>query len=98
MLQGGCDRTLRSTLRGKDLVDSWEDIPDIGIPLVFAKWMMAILNELQRGDTYSPEAFDRLKDFILSLYPYVARHPTQQETERIKGLMQIPAIFGGLGY
>ena len=96
--KGNCDRKLGFVLRGKGLTDGWEDIPDVAIPLVFAKWIMAVLNELHTGETYSPEAFDRLKEFILSLYPYVARQTTQAETERIEGLMQIPAFLGGLGY
>jgi hypothetical protein len=96
--KGNCDQTLRTALRGRGLIDGWEDIPDVAMPLVFARWTMVVLNELQRGDTYSPAAFDRLTEFMLSVYPYVARHPTQEETERIKALMQIPSVFGGLGY
>ena len=96
--KGNCDQTLGAVVRGKGLVDGWEDISDVAIPLVFAKWIMVILNELHGGHTYSPGAFDRLKEFVLSLYPYVARHPTQKEEERIEGLSQLPAVFGGLGY
>ena len=59
---------------------------------------MTPLNELHSGDTYSPDAFDKLKEFILSIYPFVARNPTQAETERIEHLSMIPAFLGGLGY
>ncbi|MCA6111943.1 restriction endonuclease [Bradyrhizobium cenepequi] len=96
--KGNCDRRLGESQRGKGLIDGWEDIPDVAIPLVFAKWVMVTLNEFQAGDTYSPLAFDRLKEFILSIYPYVARHPTESEIERMEGLMRIPAALGGLGY
>jgi hypothetical protein len=49
------------------------------------------MNELESGDTYSAPAFDQLKEFILSIYPYVARNPTIKEIERIKELNQIPS-------
>jgi hypothetical protein len=96
--KGDCDRTLGSSMRGKDMVDGWEDIPDVAIPLMFAKWVMVVFNELHAGYTYSPDAFKRLKEFVLSLYPYVARHATQKEEERIKRLTTIPDYLGGLGY
>lgn len=96
--KGHCDEVLRSLPREKGLVDGWEDIPDVAIPLLFARWVMVTLNEFQGGDTYSPEAFDQLKEFMLSIYPYVARHPTRREIERMKRLTQIPAELGGLGY
>lgn len=96
--KGHCDQRLAYSMRGKGFFDGWEDIPDVAIPLVFAKWIMCSLNELHNGDTYSPEAFDKLKDFILSIYPYVARNATETENERIKSLSTIPAFLGGLGY
>jgi hypothetical protein len=74
------------------------DIPDVVIPIMYVKWIMSIMNELESGDTYSASAFDQLKEFILSIYPYVARNPTTEELERTKSLMQIPAFLGGLGY
>jgi hypothetical protein len=95
--KGSCDDKLAHSMRGNGSVDGWEDIPDVSIPLVFARWMMTPLNELNSGDTYSPDAFRKLKEFILSLYPHIARNATQKETERIKSLREIPACLGGLG-
>ena len=85
-------------MRGAGFIDGWEDIPDVAIPIMYAKWVMSTMNELERGDTYSAPAFDQLKEFILSIYPYVARNPTTEELERTKNLMQIPSFLGGLGY
>jgi hypothetical protein len=96
--KGNCDQKLRASPRERGLVDGWEDIPDVAIPIAFARWIMVILNEHHRGDTYSSVAFDRLKTLILSVYPYVARHPTERENERIKHLSIIPSYFGGYGY
>ncbi len=85
-------------MSGKGFIDGWEDIPDVAIPIVFSMWIMTPLNELYGGVTYSSEAFDKPKEFILSVYPYIARNATQSETERIKSLSMIPAFLGGLGY
>ncbi|WP_157198087.1 hypothetical protein [Methylomonas sp. DH-1] len=89
---------LSHPMRGKGYIDGWEDIPDVAIPLVFARWMMTPLNQLNSGHTYSPEAFEQLKEFILSVYPFVARDATLKEQERIEALTSIPAYLGGLGY
>lgn len=96
--KGNCDQMLSRSMRGKGYIDGWEDLPDVAIPLVFARWMMTPLNELNAGDTYSPKAFENLKDFILSMYPFVAREATQEEQARIQRLTAIPAYLGGLGY
>jgi len=96
--KGGCDQHLSYKRRNSNLSDEWEDIPDFAIPLVFARWMMTPLNELRSGHQYSDEAFDALKEFILSIYPFVARHATEEEANRINDLSMIPASLGGLGY
>ena len=84
-------------MRDEEYIDGWEDIPDVAIPLVFARWMMTPLNELNSGDTYSPDAVDKLKEFILCVYPLVVRDATKEEQERIQRLASIPAYLGGLG-
>lgn len=96
--KGYCDQHLSGQRVNLALSDEWEDIPDVAIPLVFARWMMSPLNELRSGHQYSDEAFDALKQFVLSVYPFVAREATDEESKRIKGLSMIPAAFGGLGY
>ena len=96
--KGSCDRLLASKRQNPDLFDRWEDIPDVAIPLIFARWMMSPLNELRNGKQYSDQAFENLKEFILNVYPFVARDATEEENERIKSLTMIPAALGGLGY
>lgn len=96
--KGNCDRRLRAKPRKDGLIDGWEDIPDIAIPIAFARWVMVVFNELFRGDSYSPMAFERLKTLVLSVYPYIAREPTQRERDRIQDLAAIPSELGGYGY
>ena len=56
------------------------------------------MNELRSGDTYSDEAYESMKEFLLQVFPYICRHLTEKEKERIKSLTEIPAYLGGLGY
>lgn len=96
--KGHCDSTLSGQRRHKPWIDGWEDIPDVMMPTIFIKWVMAILNEHHAGVEYSEEAFEQLKRFILNVFPHISRHLTEKETERIKSLGMIPSCFGGLGY
>jgi len=95
--KGHCDQTLTRSIRGTEFSNSWEDIPDIAIPLIFARWVMTPLNQLYRGSTYSLDAFEKLKELLLSIYPYVARNSTEAEKARLKMLYSVPSFLGGLG-
>lgn len=96
--RGHCDRIFRDHMHKKRLIDGWEDIADVMTPTIYAKWVMTIMNELREGDTYSDEAFSSVKEFLLQVFPYVARHPTASEDERIQTLTMVPSFMGGLGY
>lgn len=95
--KGRCDNNLGASYKNQGLVDSWEDIPDIIIPQVYIKWVMTIFNQLKGIREYSNEAFEQLKEFMLNVYPYIARHPTTKEKKRLKSLLQIPSVLGGMG-
>lgn len=99
--RGNCDRALERCIieqTNNGLSDGWEDIDDIMIPTVFIKWVMSIMNGLRSGTLYSDESFDELKTFLLNIYPYVCRHLTEKEKERVQSLMMIPSYLGGMNY
>lgn len=98
--RGRCDELLARHLRGqsKNLIDGWEDISDVMMPTIFIRWVMSIMNEQRSGVEYSDEAFENLKEFLLQVFPYVSRHLTSKEKERVKSLGMIPSYWGGLGY
>jgi hypothetical protein len=98
--RGHCDDVLSKHIRSKklNLIDGWEDISDVMMPIIFIKWVMSILNEQRNGVIYSDEAFKNLKDFMLQVFPYVSRHLTEKEKEKVKSLGMIPSYLGGLGY
>lgn len=95
--KGVCDDRLRAPLRAEKMIDGWEDIPDLAIPTVYLRWVMSLLNELRGGKTYSDQAFDKMKDLLLNLFPLVFRHPSDEDTERVRALQQIPRFLGGFG-
>ncbi len=98
--RGHCDRTLAHRIRSKqkNLIDGWEDISDVMMPTVFIKWIMVIMNQQRSGTKYSDEAYENLKVFILKIFPYISRHLTSKEKNRIQTLCVVPSYLGGLGY
>jgi hypothetical protein len=96
--KGHCDKRLGAKYIGQRLVDGWQDITDVLIPHVYIKWIMCILNELRSGTQYSDDAYAKLKEFLLNIYPYIARHLTSKEKERVGTLITIPSYLGGMGY
>jgi hypothetical protein len=95
--KGHCDQKLSFPLKGRQLIDGWKDIPDIIIPHIFIQWIIISLNELKNGTQYSGQAFEKFKEFLLNIYPFVVRHLTTKEKERLKSLFEIPSYLGGLG-
>lgn len=95
--KGKCDRSLKGTYRQRQLIDSWQDIPDVMIPMMYARCFVALMNKMKRGVTISDTAFEKYKTFLLCIYPYIVRTATEQERERMQSLMMIPSFMGGLG-
>jgi hypothetical protein len=94
--KGNCDRQLGHSYRERGLrFDGWEDIPDVCIPIVYVKWIMACLNNIRDG-RYSAEAIEKLKDFMIIVFHFVARAPIKGEDDRIQALLRIPPYLGGL--
>ena len=96
--KGQCDKVLQAQYRRKDLIDGWEDIPDLLMPAAYIRWVMEMFNEFHRGMTYSTDALTNSKKLLLNLFPFICRGMTEEEKERIKSLTMIPARLGGWGY
>lgn len=99
--KGHCDHQMEYKFRKNDpnyeYIDSWEDISDVMIPTTFLRWVMSTLNEHRNGVTYSDEAFENLKHFLIQIFPHVSRHLTENEKERLSSLSIIPSYLGGYG-
>lgn len=96
--KGKCDAVLNRKHYRKGIIDGWEDIPDLIIPLTYIRWVMTIFNEFHRGMSYSDEALENMKTLLLNIFPLIARDMTADEKERIRGLSMIPSYLGGWGY
>lgn len=96
-LKGQPDRILQEHYWKQGLTTEWEDIPDVLIPTIYLKWCMSGLNQLRSGITYSDKAFEKLKQFMIAVFPYVSRDLHEPERKRIKSLIRVPSWIGGLG-
>jgi hypothetical protein len=90
-----CDQRLKYKYRERGLIDGWEDIPDITIPTVYIKWIMGIINQQHNGVKYTEHALNRLKEFMLVLFPYISREQTSKEKEEVADRLTLPSILGG---
>jgi hypothetical protein len=79
------------------LIDAWEDIDDLIIPMTFLRWVLVSFNEFHAGMTYSEEAFKNAKQLLLNIFPLVSRDMTELEKERIRSLMAVPSYVAGVG-
>ncbi len=95
--KGQCDDALRIQYRHKDLADRWKSIADLLIPIVYIRWVMAMINTLHNGMTYSNDALHNSKELIRNLFPFISRSISEEERKRIKMLVTIPDYLGGLG-
>lgn len=93
--KGRCDDVMRNRIRNinVNLIDRWEDIPDVAIPVKYIEWVMVIFNELHGGVEYSDEAFKNIKEFMMNIFPYISRHLTSVEKERMKELAMLEPWF-----
>ena len=93
--KGRCDDVMKNRIRvlNSNLIDRWEDIPDVVIPTKYIQWVMTIFNQQHQGVVYSDKAFDDLKTFMIRIFPYVSRHLTNKEEERMKDLAMLPSWY-----
>lgn len=80
---------------------SWQDITDLTIPTRYVQWQMGIMNSIYTGSRryipesngrriYTPEAFERLKDFTIKLAQLMVKRQTEEQSNRIAALAEIP--------
>lgn len=96
--KGKCDEKLGKRFGNDGLSDGWEDVSDLLIPTVFIRWIMASLNELHVGRTYSAEAHKNHKQLLLTLFQFVCRSMSEEDRRRMNALMMLPNYVGGFGY
>lgn len=92
--KGNCDDTCRDRYQRVGLRDAgWNDIDDLKNPFLWIQRNMAFFNSLKDGETYSDEAFEKIKKLFINTYPLISRHPTSKENERLQQLMRYGMIY-----
>ena len=88
--KGECDERIENRLRLKKKSTGWEDIDDLVIPAHYVKWVLVVMNGIEKGKAkYTPEAYKKLKYFIMALSQKVMREMTVKERERFKTLIEV---------
>lgn len=86
--KGNCDYALEKIYREKGLhFNGWESIDELCNPAIWISKIIAFLNGIQQNQNMCDEAFVKMKRLFINTYPYVARHLTQKERNRIKNLL-----------
>lgn len=81
--KGICDDARTFNLP-QGIFTNWQDIGDIIIPTKYVEWLLKTLNLIKSGRSiYSDKAFQKEKEFIVSISQKVVREITQQERDRI---------------
>lgn len=87
--KGECDRSLTAQYQKEGLIEGWQDIGDLSIPVFYLRFIMAIINRIKSGmDEYSEEAYDRLKHFIIAISQKVLREMSDEDRERVKSIAE----------
>lgn len=85
---GKCDQKLKESFQAKGLFDiGWESIDEICNPTIWIMRFMAFINEIQNERDMNDIVFEKMKHLFINTYPYVARHLTQEEEDRVKTLL-----------
>ena len=89
--KGECDREFHDKYR-YEYTDSWGDIDDLRNPTLWIQQLFGFVNGIYHDHNLSNEAFETMKQMFIRSYPYVARHLTTKERERVRDLLMFGLI------
>ena len=89
--KGNCDRKMGAIARPYRNITGWNDVSDLVIPVQFLKFVIAIVNGIRNtGDIYTDEAYEKLKEIIISLAQITMKRQSKQDIRRAKSLAELP--------
>ena len=89
--KGECDSKMECLKAEENAITGWEDISDLVIPMRFLEFVMAIMNRLRDDeDIYTDEAYDNLKEIIISIAQITMKNQSMKDIQRIHDLSMIP--------
>lgn len=92
--KGECDKQLQEYYHAtNNAITRWEDITDLVIPAMFARWVLTTMNQLRIDPKrYTDDAFEKEKHFILAMCQKVLREMTEDERKRAATLFSLPVL------
>lgn len=89
--KGECDIKMESIVREYESVTSWNDISDLVIPVQFLKFVISIMNRIKNSrDIFTDEAYENLKEIIISLAQITMKRQLEEDIRRAKLLDELP--------
>ncbi len=92
--KGDCDARLSAQARAHGNYTLWIDINDLKIPTLFIK---QVSSTIRNTNEFEASALEEMINALINIFPFVSRHLTTAERERISSLSGIPESLGGLG-
>lgn len=90
--KGLCDRRLCDEYK-TEFDSQWGEIDDLKNPTIWIQRLMAFFNGIFSDQDLSEEAFKTMKQMFIRTYPYVARHMTSKEKERVSSLLKFGQFY-----
>lgn len=86
--KGECDWHMQNFYREQGYSTQWEDLGDLAIPTMFIRYILTTMNQINSdGWQYDNLAFNKEKEFIISLSQKVLREATEEEKFRAVSLL-----------
>lgn len=89
---GECDKFLERTLfKEFGAPSAWNSLEDLSIPPNYIRFILSCMNQLECGQaSFSKEAYDKLKEYIIALGQIVVKETSKREKERLTDLLRSP--------
>ena len=80
--KGECDKRLSKTIP-QELTDGWLDIEDVKNPYIAMKYIINLLQDIEKGVAPDPSTIEDIVTLILYISPFVLRNPTHEEVTQL---------------
>jgi hypothetical protein len=100
--KGDCDDAIESMVHARHaargyISSGWDDVQDMQVPTVFITKVMGLMDDLNKGNRFEPEALRKMKRLLSASFLHVSRPLTAEDQDTIANLREIPLWLGGLG-
>lgn len=90
--KGSCDHSLREGHKEDGRFDGWIDLSDVMIPTLYLRKLMTFMRNIQQGRTVDESAFNNFIDIMIHAFPFVARHLSAEEKEKVTTAIMLDNI------